>query len=230
MISRPLDQKYNLGHRKRLKKRFAADPASFPDYELLELLMFYVFARKDTKSLAKTLLSHFKTLGRVMSANATELKKIPGLGESAANLLTAVHEIFNRIHLESLKEQDIAISSSDQVLEYYKGLLENEKKEQLRLMLLNNKNKLIADKLMQSGTINQTAIYPREIIELALEYGASAMIMVHNHPSGDPQPSRQDIITTKSIADIAQKLDILLLDHIIIGKNSSRSLKEMGLI
>jgi DNA repair protein RadC len=131
--------------------------------------------------------------------------------------------------MESIREQGIIISSSDQVLEYYKNLLENEKKEQLRLMFLNNKNKLIADELMQTGTINHTAIYPREIIQLALEYGASAMIMVHNHPSGDSQPSRQDIIITKTIADIAHKLNILLLDHVIIGKNGSKSLKEMGL-
>ncbi|MDR2794347.1 MAG: DNA repair protein RadC [Holosporaceae bacterium] len=230
MISETTSKKYNWGHRKRLKKRFVANPTNFPDYELLELLMFFVFARKDTKILAKTLLDHFKTIGRIVGANQIELKKIHGFGESAAILLAVIHEIFNRIHLESIKEHDIVISSSNQVLEYYKNLLENERKEQLHLMLLNNRNRLIADKLMQSGTINQTAIYPREIIQLALEYGASAIIMVHNHPSGDPQPSRQDIIMTKSIADVAKKLDILLLDHIIIGKDSSMSLKEMGMI
>ncbi|GHU12090.1 DNA repair protein RadC [Alphaproteobacteria bacterium] len=223
------ENSHYLGHRKRLKKRFSTSAHDLADYELLELLLFYVFARKDTKKLAKDLLAHFKTLRSIVYAENTELKKVPGMGDSAAILFAAIREIFNRMQKERVVECD-SISSSDQVIAYYANLLGNEKREQLRMMFLNNKNKLIADDLLQIGTINHTAIYPREIIQRALEYGASAMIMVHNHPSGDPQPSRQDIIVTKMIRDIAQKLDILLLDHLIIGKNGSKSLKEMGII
>ncbi|GHT95693.1 DNA repair protein RadC [Alphaproteobacteria bacterium] len=218
-----------LGHRKRLKKRFSTSAPYLPDYEILELLLFYVLARKDTKKLSKDLLEQFKSLRSIVYAEDTELKKVPGIGESATTLFAAIREIFNRIHKEQVVECE-SISSSDQVISYYANLLGNEKREQLRMMFLNNKNKLISDDLLQTGTINHTAIYPREIIQRALEYGASAMIMVHNHPSGDPQPSRQDIIITKMIKDIAQKLDILLLDHLIIGKNGSKSLKEMGII
>ncbi|GHU16087.1 DNA repair protein RadC [Alphaproteobacteria bacterium] len=220
---------HHLGHRKRLKKRFSTSAQYLPDYEILELLLFYVFARKDTKKLSKDLLEHFKSLKSIVYAEDAELKKIPGIGDSAAILFAVIREIFSRIHRERVVECE-SISSSDQVASYYASLLGNEKREQLRIMFLNNKNKLIADDILQIGTVNHTAIYPREIIQRALEYGASAMIMIHNHPSGDPQPSRQDIIVTKMIKDVAQKLDILLLDHLIIGKNGNKSLKEMGII
>jgi DNA repair protein RadC len=227
-------QKHNksshcLGHRQRLKKKFAASSRAVLDYELIEMLLFYVFARMDTKKLAKVLFDRFKSLRGIVFADGSEIEKIKGLGKSTSCLLTIIKEIFSRTLLEQVAEAPI-IASGAQVLNYYKNILGNSKKEQLRMMFINNKNKLISENVIQTGTVNHTSIYPREIVQKALEYGASAIIMVHNHPSGAPQPSRQDVIVTRTLRDIVQKLDITLLDHIIIGKNSVSSLKEMGLI
>jgi DNA repair protein RadC len=205
------------------------NPEYTPDYELLEILLFYVFQRKDTKPVAKALLNHFKSLRKIILADRFDLKRIGGIGKSAINLITVLREIFTRSLLEKVIESD-SIMSTGQVLEYYKNTLGYLKKEQLRIMFLNNKNKLIAEEMIQEGTVNNTVIYPREIIQKALEYGASAIIMVHNHPSGDPKPSRQDIIMTKTINEIAQKLDIILFDHIVIGRIGTTSLKELGVI
>lgn len=212
-----------------MQKKFAAHPGYISDHELMEMLLFFVFQRKDTKPLAKTLLNRFKSLKGIISSSRFYLKKIDGVGDSTANLIAILHEIFNRMLMEKIVESK-TIMSTAQVLEYYQNLLEHLKKEQFRIMFLNNKNKLISEELMQEGTVNNTAIYPREIVQKSLEYGASAIIMVHNHPSGDPDPSRQDIIMTKAVKDVAQKLDISLLDHIIIGKSKTVSLKELGII
>lgn len=218
-----------IGHRQRLRNKFSAEKSNIYDYELIEMLLFYVFKRRDTKKLAKDLLEKFQNLKNLIAAESKDLEKIPGIGKSTSLLFTLMHEIYNRMAFEPLKESKI-IASSSQVLHYYQTKMENLKKEQFHVMFLNNKNRLLADEIMQFGTINRAAVYPREIIEKALEYGASAIIMVHNHPSGDPQPSRQDVIITRQIRDIAQKLDIELLDHLIIGKNSYRSLRESDLI
>ncbi|MDR0678184.1 MAG: DNA repair protein RadC [Holosporaceae bacterium] len=218
-----------IGHRRRLLNKFILNPRHTPDYELLEILLFYVFQRKDTKPLAKTLLNHFKSLRKIILADYFDLKQINGVGKSTINLIMVLREFFTRSLLEKVIESE-SIMSTGQVLEYYKNTLGYLKKEQLRIMFLNNKNKLITEEMIQEGTINNTAIYPREIIQKSLEYGASAIIMVHNHPGGDPKPSRQDIVMTKIISEIAQKLDITLFDHIIIGKMGTVSLKELGVI
>ncbi|MDR1333792.1 MAG: DNA repair protein RadC [Holosporaceae bacterium] len=223
------EKPHYLGHRQRLRKKFAQHPTRLSDYELLELLLFYVFARKDTKPLAKRILEQFKTLREAIFANVFDLKKVKDMGESSTYLFLLMREIFSRVLLEKIQEP-ISIISTSQVLDYYKSLLEQQKKEQFRIMFLNNKNKLIAEELMYEGTVNSTAIYPREIVQKALNYGASAIIMVHNHPGGDPKPSRQDIIMTRAVKEIVQKLDIVLLDHIIIGTNSTTSLHEMAII
>jgi DNA repair protein RadC len=212
-----------------MREKFAINSAGILDYELLEMLLFSILQRKDTKKIAKNLLQHFGSIRSVISAEKANLKKIEGIGNAAATMFCVIREIINRMQLEKVAESTM-IASSDQVVEYYKNVFWDKKEEQLRIMFLNNKNKLLADEILQTGTVNQTAIYPREVIRKALEYGASAMIMVHNHPSGDPQPSRQDVAITKILKDVAQKLDIFLLDHIIIGKNESRSLKELNMI
>jgi DNA repair protein RadC len=206
-----------------------SNPQYMLDYELLEILLFYVFQRKDTKPLAKAMLNYFKSLRKIILADRFDLKQINGVGESTINLITVVREIFTRSLLEKVIESD-SIMSTGQVLEYYKNALGYLKKEQLRIMFLNNKNKLIAEEMMQEGTVNNTAIYPREIIQKTLEYGASAIIMVHNHPGGDPKPSRQDIIMTKIINEIAQKLDIILFDHVVIGRMGATSFRDLGII
>ncbi|MDR2780972.1 MAG: DNA repair protein RadC [Holosporaceae bacterium] len=223
------EKPHYLGHRHRLRKKFAINRTCLSDYELLELLLFFVFSRKDTKPLAKKLLEKFKSIRELILADQSDLKNIEGVGESSVHLLLLIHEIFNRMLFEKIQEST-SIASTSQVFDYYRNLLEQQKKEQFRVMFLNNKNKLIAEELMHEGTVNNTAIYPREIVQKALNYGASAIIMVHNHPGGDPQPSRQDIIMTKAVKEIVQKLDIALLDHLIIGKNNVASFRDIGII
>jgi DNA repair protein RadC len=218
-----------VGHRQRLRNKFSKHPLALCDYELVELLLFYSNPRRDTKQLAKKLLSHFKTIKHLIFADAADLKKINGIGDSSVILIKLLQKLFDTMHLEDVASSTI-ISSSWQVVDYYKNVIGCLKNEQLRVMFLNNKNKLLADEIMQTGTVNAVTIYPREILKKALEYGASAIIIVHNHPSGDPQPSRQDIIITKSLKEVAQKLDIMLLDHLVIGKDGCKSMKEMNLI
>jgi DNA repair protein RadC len=196
---------------------------------LLELLLFYVFPRKDTKPTAKKILEQFKTLRGAVFANKSDLEGVSGVGESSSHLFMLIHEIFNRTLLGQIQES-ASIMSVSQVSDYYKSLLEQQKKEQFRVMFLNNKNKLIAEELMHEGTVNNTAVYPRELVQKALNYGACAIIMVHNHPGGDPKPSRQDLIMTKTIKELLQKLDMDLLDHLIIGKNSVTSFRDIGII
>jgi DNA repair protein RadC len=220
-----------IGHRQRLKNKFKSisHPSHITDYELIEMLLFYVFQRKDTKPLAKSLLNRFKTIRDIIDAPHSDLKKINGVGDSTIHLIATIHEILRRTLLEKVVESDLIMSTS-QVLEYYKHTIGHLKTEQFRVMFLNNKNRLISEELMYEGTVNNTAIYPREIVRKALECGASAFIMVHNHPSGDPTPSRQDIIMTKTIRDIARALDVILLDHVVIGKYKTVSLKELRVI
>ncbi|MDR2723886.1 MAG: DNA repair protein RadC [Holosporaceae bacterium] len=225
----PNEKPHYLGHRQRLLERFTSHPEYMSDYELIEMLLFYVFRRRDTKPLAKTLLRCFKSVRGIILADLADLRKIDGCGKSSIGLITLMREIFSRTLWEKIIESKTIMSIS-QIIEYYRNVLGHLKKEQFRIMFLNNKNKLISEDLMQEGTINNTAIYPREIIQKALEYGAGAIIMIHNHPSGDPKPSRQDIIMTKIVQEIGQKLDIILLDHVIIGKNGTISFKELGII
>ncbi len=220
---------YHAGHRKRTRERFLKSRASMFDYEVLEILLFAVFPRKDTKDLAKELIKEFGSIKEVVFASYEDLISVNGIGTSAATLFCAVRELFERINSAKIREEEV-IASSQSVIEYYQNIFWNMKNEQLRIMFINNKNRLISEELLQSGTVTKTAMYPREIIQKALNCGASGIIMVHNHPSGDPQPSREDIIMTRMIRDIAAKLDIKLLDHIIIGKNTSESLKSLGLI
>jgi DNA repair protein RadC len=229
MVQNSKDKSHYLGHRERMRKKFILNSDAVLDYELIEILFFSVLSRKDTKGIAKDLLQKFGSIREIIFAQYADLKKIKLVGNSAAVLICVIREIFNRVNLEKIAESTIIMSSA-QVIEYYKNIFWNMKQEQLRIMFLNNRNRLLSDKVLQIGTVNQTAIYPREIIQNALECGASAMIMVHNHPSGDPHPSRQDIIMTKLINDVAQKLDINLLDHLIIGKDKRVSLKELGII
>ena len=223
------ENKMFLGHRHRLKEKFLMSPHGFLDYELLEMLLFNLFPRKDTKPLAKNLLQKFGTLKAVIFASENELKKVDGVGQSSVIFFKLLKEIFARISLQPLKEGFI-ISSNVHVVEYYKNLLDLDKKEQFRAMFINNKNRLIAEEQLQHGTIDQTPIYPREVIQKALEHGASAIIIVHNHPSGDPHPSKEDISATKNLNNVAEQINLKLLDHIIIASNGSFSFAEHKLI
>ncbi|MDR1551646.1 MAG: DNA repair protein RadC [Holosporaceae bacterium] len=225
-----VEKLHHLGHRQRLRKRFSDSPSSLAEYELLELLLFYVFSRKDTKPLSKKLLDRSDgSLRKLILMDLSDLQNVEGIGKSSLLLLALLREIFNRTLLEQIRES-CSIMSIGQVLDYYKNMMEQLKKEQFRLMFLSNTNGLIAEELMHEGTVNSTAIYPREIIQKALNHGASAIILVHNHPGGNPRPSRRDLIMTRAVRDVAQRLEISLLDHLIIGKNSHYSMREAGII
>lgn len=211
------------GHRKRLWKRFSLSKEVIPDYEILELLLFFVFKRKDTKPLAKALLNHFKTFRGLFYADLDDIKAINGVGNVTANFIGLIREAYSRILIEEVKRKKI-INSSEAVINYYQHKFSGLKIEEFHVMFLNNKNYLIKEERLQTGTVNITPVYSREIMVKALKYGASAIIMIHNHPSGDPKPSKNDILVTNEVNAAAKTLGILLLDHLIIGNNSYHSL------
>lgn len=223
------EEQLYAGHRKRLRGKFSAADGAVLDYELLELLLFYVFPRKDTKILAKQLLQKFKTLHRIVFAEKSALLTVEGVGESTHFLLQLIRELYVRMAREQIPERPL-MNSIDRVAEYYKMVLSADIREQVRIMLIDNKSKLILEEQMQVGTVHLTAFYPREIVKKALDHGASGIIIVHNHPSGDPTPSQEDINMTKQLKKACAAMDIVLLDHIIIGMNKITSFYRKKII
>lgn len=199
------------------------------DYELLEILLFGASPRKDMKPVAKELLRHFKSIKGVITASPQELLRIEGVGESALSLLKAAEAISHKLLKEEAEEKPV-IHNWEKLIDYCRAAMSHLRKEELRLLFLDRRNRLIGDEVQQKGTIDQAPIYPREVVSRALELGASALIMVHNHPSGDPTPSQADIEITKRVQECAKSMDIILHDHIIIGKNSHTSFKAEKLI
>jgi DNA repair protein RadC len=219
-----------MGHRKRLRERFLkGDEKSIPDYELIELLLFGIMARGDVKPLAKTLLRECGSLSGVLQADIEKLKSISGVGESTIALLKAVQETACRVIREEANIQP-TLQSWQVVIDYCRARMSHLSIEQFRLLFLDQKNKIIADEVQQQGTINSTPVFPREIVKRTLELGASNLIMVHNHPSGDPTPSQADIDITRRVIKAAKELDINVLDHLIIGRFGHTSLREKRLI
>jgi DNA repair protein RadC len=220
----------HLGHRQRLRDRFLSGGASaLADYELLELLLCQALPRIDTKPLAKALLKRFGSFAAVMAASPERLQEIKGVGAAAAVMIKTVQAAALRMSQQEVVERDV-IGSWKKLLDYCRMAMAEEKTEQFRLLFLDNKNALIADEVQQRGTVNHTPVYPREVVKRALELGATAIIMVHNHPSGDPTPSADDIAMTREVAEAASKLGIALHDHIVIGRKGHVSLKSRGLI
>lgn len=219
-----------VGHRQRLKDKFKAiGHVGFADYELLELLLFQAIPRADTKPLAKILMDRFGSLLGVMAASETALKEVKGVGESVVHLLKLVHALLNRGLQHDIQGKNV-LQSWQQVIEYCSLTMSYNDKEQLRIIYLDQKNQVLADEIQQTGTVNHTPIYPREVMKRALEVSATALILVHNHPSGDPTPSRVDIDLTMRIQRIGDELGITLHDHVIIGKGKHASFKSMGLL
>lgn len=224
------DQPHFIGHRQRLKDKFnSLNGQGFADYELLELLLFQVIPRADTKPLAKKLLHEYGTLLGVVSAPESSLRKIKGVGLSVIHVFKLVHAFMNQSLKQTIQGKN-ALESWQQVIDYCSLTMSHEQEEQLRILYLDQKNCILLDEIQQTGTVNHTPIYPREIMRRAFEVGASSIILVHNHPSGDPTPSKADIDLTIKINRISQDLGISLLDHIIIGKGKHSSLKNMGFI
>jgi DNA repair protein RadC len=220
----------NNGHRERLRHRFMNGGAdAMPDYELLELVLFNAIPRKDTKPLAKILIAKFGSFAEVVNAPELRLAEVPGV---TARIITEL-KVIRASSLRLLKGQIMArpaLSSWNQVLEYCRAAMSYETREQFRILFLDKKNNLIADEVQQEGTVDHTPVYVREVVKRALELSATAIILAHNHPSGDPTPSRADIDMTKMIIDAAKPLGIRVHDHIIVGRQGHASFKALRLI
>lgn len=224
-----LEKPHHLGHRDRLRQRFKAAPDALADYELLELLLFRVIPRADTKPLAKSLLTRFGTLAEVLGAPEKLIAETPGVGPSIAMELKIVEAIAKRSARSTVMEREV-LGSWSQVVQYCTTAMAYETREQFRVLFLDKKNRLIADEVQQQGTVDHTPVYPREVVRRALELSATAIIVVHNHPSGDPTPSRADIDMTKLLIDAAKALSIAVHDHIIVGKHGHISMRGLKLI
>ncbi len=218
------------GHRERLKARFRdAGPDAVADYELLELILFQAMPRRDVKPVAKALLARFGSFSEVLAAPEARLQEIDGVGEAVTHHLKVVQAAAQRFARDAVRTRPL-LASWSAVIDYCRAAMAFEAIEQFRILFLDKKNLLIADEVQQTGTVDHTPVYPREVVKRALELSATAIILVHNHPSGDPTPSKADIQMTKSLIDIAQPLGILVHDHIIVGKDGHVSFKGLKLI
>jgi DNA repair protein RadC len=219
------------GHRERLRDRFRdAGPDALSDYELLEMVLFRALPRRDVKPLAKALIAKFGSFAEVVHAPELRLKEVSGLGDSAITEIKLIAATASRVAKGQINKQKTVLSSWSSVIEYCRAAMAFADKEQFRILFLDKRNQLIADELQQVGTVDHTPVYPREVVKRALELSATAIILVHNHPSGDPTPSTADVQMTKSIMSIASPLGISVHDHIIVGKNGHASLKGLRLM
>src|SRR3712207_1815257 len=224
------DAPHYLGHRDRLRARFAeAGGDGLPDYELLELVLFRSIPRRDVKPIAKEILKRFGTFAEVLAAPPQRLLEIDGVGESVVIDLKIVEAAARRMAKGAVAKRPV-LSSWSAVLDYCRTAMAFSEKEQFRLLFLDKRNALIADEVQQSGTVDHTPVYPREVVKRALELSASALILVHNHPSGDPSPSAADVRMTREIAEVAKPLGIVIHDHIIVGREGHASMKGLRLI
>jgi DNA repair protein RadC len=218
------------GHRDRLRQRFVqAGSDALHDYEMLELILFRAIPRRDVKPLAKRLLETFGSFAEVIAAPIERLKEVEGLGEAAITDLKIVQAAANRLLRGEVKKRHV-LSSWSSVLDYCRTAMAFESKEHFRILFLDKGNHLIADEQQQTGTVDHTPVYPREVVKRALELSATAVILVHNHPSGDPSPSRADIDMTRAIVRIAEPLGITVHDHLIIGKDGHVSFRAQKLM
>ncbi|RMF13630.1 MAG: JAB domain-containing protein [Alphaproteobacteria bacterium] len=218
------------GHRRRLRARFLKTMGEgLADYELIELLLTGAMPRRDVKPLAKALVNTFDTYEGVLSAEPAALGAVKGMGEAGVAILKAVEVAARRLAQEKVLKKPV-ISNWQALLDYCRTAMAHAPREQFRVLFLDRKNVLIADEVQQEGTVDHTPVYPREVIRRALELHASAIILVHNHPSGDPTPSRADIDMTREIAEAGRKLGIRLHDHLVIGRTGHASFKTMGLL
>jgi len=221
---------YIADHRKRLRERFdTGGPEAMPDYELLELFLFHVLPRIDTKPIAHSLLKQFSDLSGVAAASVDDLTMIEGVGPSASREIKVLEAIAQRITRTRVLKKEV-ISSWDAVINYCRASMASRMDEQFRVLFLDKKNCLIADELLGQGTVDHVPVYPREIMKRAIAVSASAIILVHNHPSGDPTPSPEDIATTSRIRDACEALSITLHDHIIVGMSGETSFRSEGFL
>lgn len=230
-MDRATDEKpHHLGHRERLRDRFTRGGSdALQDYELLELVLCQVIRRGDVKPLAKDLIKAFGTFADVISADRARLAEVKGVGDAVIHELKVVHAAAIKLAQGQVLNKP-ALSSWQALLDYCHAAMGFERTEQFRVLYLDRKNFLIADEVQQRGTVDHTPVYPREVVKRALELGASAVILVHNHPSGDPAPSHADIEMTRRIIKAGKAVSITVHDHLIIGKADHASFRSLGLI
>ena len=218
------------GHRARMRERLlGAGPEALADHELLEMVLFLALPRRDTKPIARALLTRFRSFGNAISASPQELREIEGLGEAGSAALKTVQAASLRLIRAEIMDQPV-LGSWKRVIDYLMAALAREKIEHFRVLYLDSRNRLIADEPQARGTVNLAPVYPREVVRRALELHATALILVHNHPSGDPTPSRQDVEMTKAVQAAAGPLSVAVHDHVIIGNGRWLSLAKEGLI
>jgi len=217
------------GHRRRLRERLlAAGPEALADHEMLEITLF-ALPRRDTKPIARALIARFGSFGAAIAAPVQELLGIDGLGEAGVASLKAVHAAALRLMRAEVIDRPV-LSNWDRLMGYLNAALARERVEQFRVLFLDNRNRLLADEAQARGTVNHTPVYPREVVKRGLELHATALILVHNHPSGDPTPSREDVAMTQEIKAAAETLSIVLHDHIVIGNGRWLSFRREGLL
>jgi DNA repair protein RadC len=220
----------NSGHRARLRERlFRGGPDALLDHELVEYLLALAIPRRDTKPLAKALLHEFGGIAGLLTADAEAIARVPGMGETSVAALKAAHAAALRLLRGEVAQRPV-LANWQALLDYLRADMAHHAIERVRVLHLNSKNMLIRDELMNEGSIDEAPVYVREVVRRALELGSAAIILVHNHPSGDPSPSRADIDITRQVAEAGKRLNIAVHDHIIIGANGHTSLRAQGLI
>jgi DNA repair protein RadC len=229
-LQSPASELSHLGHRERLRKRFSqAQGIGLADYELLELLLFLAIPRGDVKPLAKSLLQKFGSFAALLKAEQGLILETPGVGLGVLHVIQLMQAIMGKALQQEMMNKPI-LGNWQSVLDYCYATMAHDQRETVRLLFLDRKNKIIADEVQQTGTVDHAPLYPREVVKRALDVGASALIIVHNHPSGDPTPSRGDIEMTLKVQQAAGSLGIEVHDHLIIGKGRHSSLKSLGLM
>jgi DNA repair protein RadC len=218
------------GHRARMRTRLLAGGAdTLADHEMLEMVLFLALPRRDTKPLARLLLARFGSFAAAIAAPVTDLRSIDGLGDAGVAALKTVQAAAVRLARAEVLQQPV-LGNWDRLMEYLNVVLARERIEQFRVLFLDNRNRLLADEAQARGTVNHTPVYPREVVKRALELHATALILVHNHPSGDPTPSADDIAMTREVKAAAQALSVVLHDHVIVGNGRWLSLRREGLL
>lgn len=227
----PPEQKdrHYLGHRRRLKKKLIDNPASLEDYEVLELLLGYALPRRDTKPLAKAVLKEFGSLRGALAASRSDLEKIPGIGKGISTFWTLWQEFWSRSEQSDLPEK-VILNTPEKVVRLARSRINFLRREEFWIILVDNKNRLISFERVSEGIVDQAAVYPRVIIARALALEAGGIILAHNHPGGDPQPSKQDIELTKKVQQIAAELNLRILDHVIVAEDNYFSFQDQAII
>jgi len=221
---------HRSGHRKRLRERFANGGAdALPDYELLEMVLFRVFPRGDTKPLAKRLIAAFGSFAEVVNAPEPRLREVDGIGDRAIEELKLIRAAALRLARGQILQKPV-LSSWPELIDYLRSAQAYENREAFRILFLDKKNRLIADEVQGRGTVDHTPVYVREVVKRALELSATAIILVHNHPSGDPTPSRADIDMTRLIVEAARPLGVTVHDHVIVGRQGHASFRQLRLL